>query len=149
MTIAAVTDADYTSTVEAFRRCLAAGTPLTQLEMQLGLAVTKDAVARYGTGNTAQEAVRATLATQITATATQATATGTTIRGAIVVLDAAACAANAGADAAAVIVTQSAALSTAATAITAIGTALTSARAAILTGEIAVPTYVTNSNADG
>lgn len=142
-----VVNADYTTVIGYLRSHLGNGTQLSGYEMGRALAVIQDAVARGTAENTAQEAVRTGLTTQITATATQATAI-TAIRTAIVGLDAATITGGIAA-AAALIATASANLATASTAVTAIGTALTASKADVLAGEVSVPTYVTSTVADG
>jgi hypothetical protein len=115
----AVVDADYVTMQTTLRSHLANGTQPSGKDMVNFLKVLNDAVSRFGTGNTAQEAVRTDLATQI---------------GVLTPFNAAHLLANSAADA---------------TAIAAVVTALTADSAAMLTGEISKPALVVNAGADG
>lgn len=116
------TNAQYAASEAALRRCMAYGTSPSPAEMVVLLKVVQDAASRGTTGNTAQEAVRASLATAITN---------------LTLLDATACAASLGVTAAATVVTEVA--------------RITTAKASILTGELSVPSLVTSTSnlADG
>jgi hypothetical protein len=116
-----VVNGDYVATEAAMRRCLANGGYLSGHENVVALAVLQDAVARFGTGNTAATAA----ATALTTAQTALTAAATALTAA---LD-----------------TANAAIAT--TAAAAAGTAHTAA----LAGEISAPSLVasTNNIADG